>query len=78
MYLCEWDMLLREGRVFAERLEKLGKRVTCEVIRERCHGFDKRPWLFGMDEMVAVCYGRACGWFREVLEDVGREVEEGM
>ncbi|MCJ1236465.1 hypothetical protein MMC14_004446 [Varicellaria rhodocarpa] len=71
MYLCEWDMLLHEGQVFAERLAKLGKRVNCEVIAEREHGFDKRPWVFGMDERVGVYYGRACVWFRGVLEMVG-------
>lgn len=71
LYLCEWDMLLREGKEFRERLEGLGKRVRCEVIGERRHGFDKSPWPFGLDWKVEVCYRRACGWLREVLEESG-------
>lgn len=68
LYLCEWDMLLREGRGFAERLEGLGKRVRCEVVTERRHGFDKSPWPFGLDWKVGFYYMQACGWLREVLE----------
>lgn len=69
LYLCEWDMLLQEGNEFRERLEGLGKRVRCEVIEERRHGFDKSPWPFGLDWKVEVYYRQACGWLCEVLEE---------
>ena len=62
IYLCEWDMLLREGKEFRERLERLGKRVRCEVIRERKHAFDKRPSPFKLDWKVGVYYKKACEW----------------
>ena len=70
LYVCEWDMLLQEGKDFGERLEKLGKRVRCEVVRERKHGFDKSPWPFGLDWKVGLCYMQACGWLCEVFEEV--------
>ena len=37
LYVCEWDMLLREGKDFGKRLEGLGKRVRCEVVEGRRH-----------------------------------------
>lgn len=70
LYVCEWDMLLREGKDFGKRLEGLGKRVRCEVVEGRRHAFDKSPWPFGLDGMVGVWYGRACGWLGEGFEEV--------
>lgn len=66
MWLCEWDMLLREGKDFEERLRRLGKQVRCTVVKERRHGFDKSPWPFGVDRVVVEVYGRATGWLRDV------------
>ncbi|MCJ1439496.1 hypothetical protein MMC27_008890 [Xylographa pallens] len=70
LYLCEWDMLLQEGREFGERLEGLGKRVRCEVIKERKHAFDKSPWPFGLDWKVGAYYTQACGWLVEAIGDL--------
>lgn len=70
MYLCEWDMLLQEGSDFAARLEGLGKRVKCEVVKERAHAFDKNPWPFSLDSKVQVYYAQACKWLCEVYEDM--------
>ena len=67
LYVCEWDMLLQEGKDFGERLEGLGKRVRCEVIKGRKHAFDKSPWPFGLDWKVGVYYKQACGWLCEVF-----------
>ena len=39
------DMLLDEGRRFAERLQGLGKRVDCTIIEGEKHAFDKMPAL---------------------------------
>lgn len=69
LYLCQWDMLLQEGKDFRERLEGLGKRVQCEIIEKRRHGFDKSPWPFGLDLKVEMYYMQASGWLREVLEE---------
>lgn len=69
LYVCEWDMLRKEGNDFAERLAGLGKRVRCVVIGERGHAFDKSPWPFGLDGKVGVFYGQACGWLGEVFEE---------
>ena len=62
MYLCEWDMLLREGEEFQKRLEMLGKRVRCEIIKERKHAFDKRPSPFKLDWKMGLYYKKACDW----------------
>ncbi|KAL8912590.1 MAG: hypothetical protein Q9171_002455 [Xanthocarpia ochracea] len=42
--LCEWDMLLQEGKDFADRLERMGKRIRTESVTEREHAFDKSQW----------------------------------
>ncbi|MCJ1476103.1 hypothetical protein MMC13_004768 [Lambiella insularis] len=68
LYLCEWDMLLQEGKDFGERLGRLGKRVRWEIIEERKHAFDKSMWPFALDAKVDVCHKQACGWICEVLE----------
>ena len=66
MYLCEWDMLVQESKEFEERLRGIGKRVLCEVIPERKHAFDKRPWVWRVDGAVGVWYTKACGWLEEI------------
>ncbi|KAI4220408.1 MAG: hypothetical protein L6R36_007646 [Xanthoria steineri] len=66
LFLCEWDMLLQEGTDFSERLESLGKRVRCEIIKEREHAFDKKPWPFKLDWKVGFYYQLACEWICEV------------
>ncbi|MCJ1374397.1 hypothetical protein MMC20_005629 [Loxospora ochrophaea] len=67
LYLCEWDMLLKEGKDFKERLEGLGKQVQCEIIKNRKHAFDRSPWPFKLDWKVNFYYKQACGWLCEVL-----------
>lgn len=67
MYLCEWDMLLQEGEVFAERLKKLGKRVHVVIIKERRHGFDKSPYPFSVDPEVMIHYREACELLRDTF-----------
>lgn len=59
LYLCEWDMLLAEGRSFAQRLEQLGKRVNCTIIEEEKHAFDKMP-AFVLNPKVEMYYREAC------------------
>ena len=69
LFLCEWDMLLQEGKDFAERLEGLGKKVRSEMIMERGHAFDKAPSPFKLDRKVGMHYKQACDWLRVIHED---------
>ena len=59
LYLCEWDMLLLEGKEFAERLQRLEKRVDCTIIAEEKHAFDKVPAL-PLNPKINVYYREAC------------------
>ncbi|KAI0409501.1 Alpha/Beta hydrolase protein [Xylaria palmicola] len=43
--LCEHDMLLAEGRLFAERLEKRGKPYSVRIVEGEKHAWDKPPPL---------------------------------
>jgi putative ergosteryl-3beta-O-L-aspartate hydrolase len=43
LWLCEWDMLLREGQMFVKRLEQLGKNVTSKLIPRVPHGWNLSP-----------------------------------
>ncbi|KAL8704171.1 MAG: hypothetical protein Q9201_002669 [Fulgogasparrea decipioides] len=67
LYLCEWDMLQKEGADFGERLSGLNKHVHCVTIRERRHGFDKSPWPFSVDPVITRHYEDACQFLKEVL-----------
>ncbi|KAJ2970125.1 hypothetical protein NUW58_g9791 [Xylaria curta] len=69
MCLCEYDMLLAEDRLFAERLEKRGKSVTVRVVEGEKHAWDKPPPL-APKPSVAMEYDIAIGavksWFGEL------------
>lgn len=56
--LCEYDMLLAEGKVFAERLKTRGKEVGYRVVPEAKHAWDK-PLPFNPPENLGVEYGEA-------------------
>jgi acetyl esterase/lipase len=68
LYLCEWDMLLQEGELFAQRLKELGKKVHCVTIKERRHAFDKSPYPFSVDPEVKLHYAEACGLLKDAFE----------
>ncbi|KAH8156636.1 hypothetical protein CIB48_g11617 [Xylaria polymorpha] len=53
--LCEYDMLLAEGQLFGERLEKHGKRVSVRVVEGEKHAWDK-PLPLGPKGSVAFEY----------------------
>ena len=67
-YLCEWDMLLLEGKDFAERLRSLGKNVELEIIAEKRHAFDKAPQVLSVDPKVGMYYTQACRILKEVFD----------
>ncbi|KAL8996272.1 MAG: hypothetical protein Q9169_004157 [Polycauliona sp. 2 TL-2023] len=77
LFLCEWDMLLQEGKDFAERLIRLGKRVRCEIITEREHAFDKKPWPFTLDWKADKYYKQAWEWLREVHRASANQIDRG-
>ncbi|KAI3394831.1 hypothetical protein diail_2168 [Diaporthe ilicicola] len=56
--LCEYDMLLAEGTIFAERLRARGKEVGHRVVKEAKHAWDK-PLPFAPPESLGVEYGEA-------------------
>lgn len=56
--LCEYDMLLAEGKVFAQRLKTRGKEVGYRVVPEAKHAWDK-PLPFNPPENLGVEYGEA-------------------
>lgn len=69
MWLCEWDMLLREGQVFAERLEKLGKRIDSKLIPRVPHGWDKSPNPFRDQAAINMLYTKSAINLNRVFQD---------
>ncbi|KAJ8108495.1 hypothetical protein ONZ43_g6406 [Nemania bipapillata] len=53
--LCEYDMLLAEGKLFAERLESRGRKVSVRVVEGEKHAWDK-PMPLGPKDSVAFEY----------------------
>lgn len=56
--LCEYDMLLAEGKRFAERVQGRGKEVAYRVVKEAKHAWDKPP-PFSPPESMGVEYAEA-------------------
>ena len=67
LYICEWDMLLREGQVFVRRLHDLGKHVRSMMIEKVCHAWDKSPNPFRNQNDVLVLYRNACSDMRRIF-----------
>ncbi|KAJ9199816.1 hypothetical protein DTO166G4_3508 [Paecilomyces variotii] len=68
LYMCEWDMLLREGQVFVRRLQGLGKKVRAMMIEKVPHAWDKSPNPFRDQDSVNVLYREACAEMKTLLE----------
>ncbi|KAF2487556.1 Alpha/Beta hydrolase protein [Neohortaea acidophila] len=80
MHTCEWDMLLDEGRAFAERLTQpeIDKHVVYKMIEEVPHGWDKAPNPWKPTPGVREHYLRACKEMRRVFwSDKGRGAGAG-
>ncbi|KAK5634109.1 hypothetical protein RRF57_009823 [Xylaria bambusicola] len=65
--LCEYDMLLAEGKLFAERLEKHGKDITVRILEGEKHAWDK-PMPLAPKESVAFEYGIAVAAVKRWLD----------
>lgn len=59
LYLCEWDMLLREAVEFVPRLERVGKRVRSMLIAKSKHAWDKSVNPFRNQHAVDLVYAEA-------------------
>lgn len=79
--LCEYDMLLTEGLMFAERLELRGRPVTVRVVLAEKHAWDKPP-PFAPKESSMIEYGQALksikGWLQTVVESKKKRKEGGL
>lgn len=71
--LCEYDMLLAEGRRFVDRLERRGKDVGYRVVEGAKHAWDK-PLPFSPPENMGTEYGEAV---RAMAKWIGREEGNG-
>lgn len=69
MWLCEWDMLLREGQMFGDRLERLGKRIDSKMIPQVPHAWDKSPNPFRDQNAIDVLYTKAAVNLNKVFRD---------
>lgn len=68
LYICEWDMLMKEGQTFVRRLEGLGKRVRAMMIEKACHGWDKSANPFRDQYSVDVLYKDACADMKAIFD----------
>ncbi|KAL6248988.1 hypothetical protein RBB50_004051 [Rhinocladiella similis] len=69
MWLCEWDMLLREGQVFADRLEKLGKSIDSKLIPRVPHAWDKSPNPFRDQKAIDFLYTKSAMNLNKVFQN---------
>lgn len=56
--LCEYDMLLAEGKRFAERVQNRDKKIEYRVVKEAKHAWDK-PLPFSPPESMGTEYAEA-------------------
>ncbi|KAJ6028185.1 hypothetical protein N7540_003761 [Penicillium herquei] len=68
LFICEWDMLMKEGQTFVRRLEGLGKRVRAMMIEKARHGWDKSPNPFRDQLSVDVLYNDACASMKAIFD----------
>ncbi|KAI0910819.1 Alpha/Beta hydrolase protein [Ustulina deusta] len=65
--LCEHDMVLAEGKLFAERLEKRGKKISVRVLEGEQHAWDK-PLPLAPKDNVAFEYDIAIAAVKSWLD----------
>ncbi|KAI1097300.1 alpha/beta-hydrolase [Jackrogersella minutella] len=70
-YTCEWDMLLREGKELAQRLQKppISKNVYYTMIPDVGHGWDKGPNPMKPPSKSERLYGECCRRLRGIFEE---------
>lgn len=73
LWLCEYDMLLKEGKQFSNRLDRLGKDIETTLIEGVPHGWDKSPNPFRDQSKIDKLYIQAAQRLEEVFEEARRE-----
>lgn len=68
LFICEWDMLMKEGQTFVRRLEAVGKRPRAMMIEKAQHAWDKSPNPFRDQQSVNVYYSDACADMKAIFE----------
>ncbi|OQE28818.1 hypothetical protein PENSTE_c003G10000 [Penicillium steckii] len=68
LYICEWDMLMKEGQAFVRRLEGLGKRVRAMMIEKARHAWDKSANPFRDQDSVDILYRDACAEMKAIFD----------
>lgn len=68
LFICEWDMLMKEGQTFVRRLEGLGKRVRAMMIEKAQHAWDKSANPFRDQGSVDVHYRDACADMKAIFD----------
>ncbi|PYH99971.1 catalytic protein [Aspergillus ellipticus CBS 707.79] len=68
LYICEWDMLLKEGQTFVRRLEKINKHVRAMMIEKAPHAWDKSPNPFRDQVKVNILYRDACADMKHIFD----------
>ncbi|EWC46364.1 hypothetical protein DRE_04307 [Drechslerella stenobrocha 248] len=60
IYTCQYDVLQREGELFAVRLRDLGKDVKFHMVEKVIHGWDKMPNPLWPPDRIEEVYKDAC------------------
>jgi acetyl esterase/lipase len=70
LYTCEWDMLMREGEEFAQRLKKapMSRDVKYKMVKGVPHAWDKSPDPTKPAAFSEELYQECCGYLKEVFE----------
>ena len=71
LFTCEWDMLLKEGEEFRDKLLNLGKTVHYNMIPGVPHGWDKAPNPLRETPGVNQWYLTACKRLKRLLDVSG-------
>ncbi|PLB45209.1 alpha/beta-hydrolase [Aspergillus steynii IBT 23096] len=67
LYICEWDMLLKEGQHFVRRLQAINKHVRAMMIEKAPHAWDKSPNPFRDQDKVDILYRDACADMKAIF-----------
>ncbi|KOS40574.1 hypothetical protein ACN38_g8584 [Penicillium nordicum] len=68
LFICEWDMLMKEGQSFVRRLESLGKRPRAMLIEKARHAWDKSPNPWRDQSSVDILYRDACADMKAIFD----------
>ncbi|KAK6346480.1 hypothetical protein TWF696_006610 [Orbilia brochopaga] len=76
IYTCQYDILQKEGEVFAARLrDELGKDVKFHMVEKVPHGWDKFPNPFWTPDRIEEVYKDASDGVRSYLELTGSPIQ---